>query len=78
MSDFDDPQSAMLLTESEWDDLAAMVKHFRDCTEWADDSVPPSQYRRRVHANQIAALEENVADLRRKRALANRIIEACS
>lgn len=77
MTDHDDPQTAMLLTETEWDDLAAMVKHFRFCTEWADDSVPPSVYRRRVHANQIAALEENVADLRRKRSLAQRIIEAC-
>lgn len=30
----DEPQTAMLLTEQEWNDLEYMVTHYRDETQW--------------------------------------------
>lgn len=60
--DDDHTRSAMLLTEQEWTDLAEMARHYKRATEWAETDRTLS--------------ERDVADLFRKRALAERIIDA--
>jgi hypothetical protein len=64
-TDTDDyePQTAMLLTEQEWEDLAEIVKHYLDDTLWAQ-----------VWMDDPA--NHPLGSVIRKRALANRIIEA--
>ena len=60
--DTDAPQTAMLLTESEWRDLAFMLRHYLDATSWVEDA----------DLNGVAVNEK------RERSLAQRIIEAAS
>lgn len=61
--EFEQPQTAMLLTEREWLDVAEMVDHFRCCTDWVTREP-----------ENIGA--EHVNGLRRKRDLAERIMQA--
>jgi hypothetical protein len=65
MTDDYEPQTAMLLTQQEWDDLCGMVKHYRTLTEWSETPDVAVRYPM-----------ENVTDLWRQRALAERIIKA--
>lgn len=65
MSDFDDPQTAMLLTETEWQDLAVMMKVYVKDTEWVDE-------------DHRTMGDITLAPVRRKRTLAHRIIDAAS
>ena len=62
-----DPQTAMLLTEPEWADLAAVLSHYREVTEWIEESD-----RHLDHSSPAFVA------ITRKRALAQRIIEAAS
>lgn len=65
MSDFDeDPQTAMLLTETEWADLAKMLRFYEEETRWVCYSLITNR--------------PGIADIVRKRDLAQRIIEAAS
>lgn len=52
-----EPQTAMLLTQTEWDLLAAMVAHYIVCTDWihttAREDVPPEILAKRDLANRI-------------------------
>lgn len=67
-SDYDDePQTAMLLTEQEWQDVAEMVEYFKVCTEWVD-----------IHPRPSDETDDHVISLKRKRALADRITEAAT
>lgn len=41
-----EPQSALVLTENEWDDLRAIAEHYAYCTRWAkrdDHGYRPEQ-----------------------------------
>lgn len=54
----EEPQTAMLLTQQEWDDLEAMVTHYRDSTDWirfAKETMPGFRtiIRQRVLADRI-------------------------
>lgn len=57
----------MLLTQEEWADLAAMVRHYRMCTQWVEH--PTTCLRSKSEL-------EHIAKLVRRRKLANRIIDA--
>lgn len=59
----DAPQSALLLTEQEWDDLAFMLKFYEAETRWI---------------RYAKADTTGVDRITRRRALAQRIIEAAS
>lgn len=60
-------QTAMLLTQPEWEDLAAMVSHYRQSTNWVDHEVKSADSLANDHPGHA---------LIRRRALAQRIIEA--
>lgn len=63
-------ESAMVLTQEEWDDVQHMVEHYKTCTRWAAaPNLPPTQ-NRYGHAD--------LRPIRRRRELADRIIEANS
>jgi hypothetical protein len=59
--DDDAPQTALLLTQREWDDLGAMVENYLAATRWVERGAGTALY------------EEQI---RERRALALRIIEA--
>jgi hypothetical protein len=63
----DAPQSAMLLTDAEWQDLSEMMAHYRDATEWV------AERDRHLDHSQPTYIA-----IQRKRALAKRIIEAAT
>lgn len=71
----DAPQSAMLLTDQEWSDLAAMVAHYRTCTEWVDNPTQRADYARRIAGREFA---DDLTVKDRQRALATRIIQAAA
>lgn len=57
-------QTAMLLTQEEWSDVARMVKHYCLCTEWVNHgALSPTE-------------DANARDIRRCRVLAKRIMDA--
>jgi hypothetical protein len=58
----DEPQTAMLLTQQEWDDLEQIARGYRMDTEWADRPSRDGKHP-----------EETI---KRRRRLATRIIEA--
>lgn len=60
-------QTAMLLTQEEWDDLEAMVAHYRTCTHWVEHREA-----------QARGLTPEIARITQRRDLAERIIEANS
>lgn len=61
-------ETAMLLTQEEWEDVAHMVAHYRMCTVWIEGTA---QRREAVRKS-----PENVADIERRRLVAQRIIDA--
>lgn len=61
-------QTAMLLTQQEWDDLEEMVSHYRLCTRWAAEPLLPAT---QEHYGFV-----QLAPIRRRRDLALRIIDA--
>lgn len=50
-------ETAMLLTQQEWDDVAHMVRHYRMCTQWVEHDyrgLPVDEItRRRLLAKKI-------------------------
>lgn len=57
----DAPQTALLLTQEEWDDLEEIAKGFQDSTRWVVGEAEGHGY---------------IDIMRRRRALASRLIEA--
>jgi hypothetical protein len=54
----DDPQTAMMLTQQEWGDIAAMLKQYRQATNWFEwqphqAGDPEQMARRRLLAQRI-------------------------
>ncbi len=64
-TDFYEPQTAMLLTEQEWRDLAFISRHYLHETRWVVDEA-------------TSRPRETLDNVLRERALASRIIEAAS
>lgn len=60
MSDDDAPQTAMMLTQHEWEDLAAIMRTYLKSSEFVNKPRWADEY----------------PDIARRRALANRIIDA--
>jgi hypothetical protein len=53
-------QSAMLLTEREWDALANVCRHYLGATLWAEDSADGSEVRdRRRLCERVVDASEN-------------------
>lgn len=63
------PQTAMLLTQSEWNDLTEICEHYLRSTAWVNY---PEQFRRNMRPEN----PEHVGNLRRQRELCDRIVEA--
>lgn len=56
-------ETAMLLTQQEWEDLSTMVDHYANLTEWVEGEPEDTP-------------SKHVQSLRRQRALAQRIVDA--
>lgn len=61
----DEHETALLLTDTEWNDLAHMVSHYVSCNTWTESETL-----------RLNAGDAHVDDLNRRHALAARIIEA--